>query len=669
MFNIYYIQPSASITSSVTVVPDSSLTAFNPTTADINKPFFVYQDSTLEITASIYNTSESFSSTVDALRAYIRSGSITYASFPLEQINIFYDQQYLGNQNIKAPSNIPATSQIPLSSVSYFYSSNTGSIPTSPFSFKLYSASVDLINTSESFSYGNVILRTGDIYTAVISGSGNFYNLGISLYDSSTNTFEFSASSVNTPLSYSFSISNNTDSRVLFASASSPVGFSVLFDSPGDVPYTSSELNLWNTQFGISASYVTISGATASLFGGNLNTFTGSLSLFGLVANNIIPYSLEITSCSFAFSNTTTTTVPNINLSSPSLSNLRYFDMSYVGDSYSLTSGNFPSPSGSNIETYICSGNFNLVSRIDNLNLTSASALLYFESKNNSSLVGGTPDLSAFNVLSYIDSSICSLNGGINSLDGSYSLRTVNYNSNLLTGSIPSLSNLSNLTYFDVSYNRLSGSLPSLSNNTYLATFYFQDNTEISGSLPSLSNNTNLVNFNGSQTKVIGPLPDLSNNTKLSVFALNACRISGSIPSLDNNPLLFFYDVGGNNLTGSIPNLNNNPLLYHFNVATNKLSGSIPDLSNNGSLNQVYVHSNYLTSYTSSGISSTVDIFSAYNNLLDETSVDNILYDLDNAGRISGSVQLQGGSNSAPSALGDTYVSNLLSKGWTVIVN
>jgi hypothetical protein len=670
MYTLYYISSSVSTTSSITIIPDSYIYSSAQRSDNSQAPISVYQNATLQISASTFESSgPTYTTTVGTLRAYVISASVIQASFPFDQVNIFYNQQYPGFQIDISPT-ASDNRFSPIISVGYSFIADTGSAAPSSFSFKLNdSSSTGLIDTNNPYSLGALNLRTGSTYTAIMTGSGDFYNLSFGVYNLDNAVYDFSTSSIGAPLFCTFSINDNIYNRTLLASSSLLSGFSLLFDSPGDIPYGAGELDLWNAQFGITASSVVISGATASLFGGNLSTFNGSLSVGGLAVNNIIPYSLAITSCSFAYSTTTSSIMPNINLSSPSLSNLKYFDMTFMGIGLVFDTGSLPSPSGSNIETYKCSDLYNAIVRIDNINLSSASSLLYFEINADTSLTGGTPNLSTYNILSYFSSNNCALDGGIGSLDGCYNLREFSCYSNGLTGSIPSLSNLYNLTSFNVSDNNLSGSIPSLSNNTNLVTFYCNNNAGISGSIPNLSNNINLANFNCTQTKVIGPLPDLSNNTKLYLFSAASCKISGSIPSLSNNSSLYYLAIGNNHLTGSIPSLSNNQSLYYFNVASNRLSGSIPDLSNNRALSEFYVHNNYLTSYTSSGISPTLQYFSAHTNMLDQTSIDGILYDLDRAGGINGDVELYGGTNSAPSALGYTYTASLVSKGWTVTVN
>jgi hypothetical protein len=54
---------------------------------------------------------------------------------------------------------------------------------------------------------------------------------------------------------------------------------------------------------------------------------------------------------------------------------------------------------------------------------------------------------------------------------------------------------------------------------------------------------------------------------------------------------------------------------------------------------------------------------------LDQTSVDNILVSLDTAGRNNGTADFNGGTSSAPGALGVAAKASLISRGWTVTTN
>ena len=81
MQTIFYVPASGSISSSLTVVPENS---------SIITSVQVYNGSTLEITASAYESSGDLISTVGDLRIYIKSGSFIQASFPADSTTIFY---------------------------------------------------------------------------------------------------------------------------------------------------------------------------------------------------------------------------------------------------------------------------------------------------------------------------------------------------------------------------------------------------------------------------------------------------------------------------------------------------------------------------------------------------------------------------------------------------
>jgi len=54
---------------------------------------------------------------------------------------------------------------------------------------------------------------------------------------------------------------------------------------------------------------------------------------------------------------------------------------------------------------------------------------------------------------------------------------------------------------------------------------------------------------------------------------------------------------------------------------------------------------------------------------LSQTSVDNILVSIDTAEQINGTLNITGGTSSAPSATGLAAKTSLEGKGWTVTVN
>ena len=69
------------------------------------------------------------------------------------------------------------------------------------------------------------------------------------------------------------------------------------------------------------------------------------------------------------------------------------------------------------------------------------------------------------------------------------------------------------------------------------------------------------------------------------------------------------------------------------------------------------------------GITSSSVVFDFSANALTQVSVDGILSTLDAAGQSNGTLQLEGGTNSTPSAAGLVSKANLVGKGWTVTNN
>ncbi|MBP7497779.1 MAG: hypothetical protein KA792_08965 [Bacteroidales bacterium] len=57
------------------------------------------------------------------------------------------------------------------------------------------------------------------------------------------------------------------------------------------------------------------------------------------------------------------------------------------------------------------------------------------------------------------------------------------------------------------------------------------------------------------------------------------------------------------------------------------------------------------------------------NNINDPLQIDKILHDLYMSPLEDGYADLSGGTNSSPSREGDTYKTELINKGWTVITN
>jgi hypothetical protein len=178
--------------------------------------------------------------------------------------------------------------------------------------------------------------------------------------------------------------------------------------------------------------------------------------------------------------------------------------------------------------------------------------------------------------------------------------------------------------------------------NSNLSVLYCQNN-KLSGSitLPSY-----ITDFNGENNYFTGSVPALGST--IQYFNCNINKMSGSIGSL----------VSASNLIS-------------FACKQNALTGSLPSLLNCANITSLYISDNKLTTYVSESgkISSTLLHLEMYNNLFTTASVNGILYDLVQAGGISGSIDISGTGNAKPSSVGLSYTASLKTKGWTIAVN
>ena len=159
MTNIYYIQVSGSTPSSVTISPATSFLQSSLNSNTLENNFITFADSVLTITASAYETSGSlYNSTVGTLRAYITSGSITYASFPIESVNIFYDVPYTN----------PSTPTTPTSFASLDINFSTINVVNA---FMISNKWGYYISSSDYFYYNSGSVSTGSIGTSLIADS------------------------------------------------------------------------------------------------------------------------------------------------------------------------------------------------------------------------------------------------------------------------------------------------------------------------------------------------------------------------------------------------------------------------------------------------------------------------------------------------------------------
>ncbi len=161
MINLYYTQASGSVSSSILVRSDNN--SVLPSS---------YDDVTLEITASGYETSGStYTSTLGTLRVYIKSGSVTYASFPIEETNIYYSVPFTFS---------PVISNF---SSSVFIDASISSFTTTSLNnFEI----TNLVSSSFSSSQFTTTFISGSTYQIKVSGSGLFFS-GLSIVGSVCN--------------------------------------------------------------------------------------------------------------------------------------------------------------------------------------------------------------------------------------------------------------------------------------------------------------------------------------------------------------------------------------------------------------------------------------------------------------------------------------------------
>jgi Leucine-rich repeat (LRR) protein len=661
MINLYYTPSSGSVSSSLYIYSDSTI--ITPS---------IYNNVILEITASGYDTSGSYSGTVGTLRVYIKSGSIEYASFPIEETNIFYSSPFISNTINTDP--YPSTSAS--FNVNYsFYpspfitSSNEVFIITGS---SLLSGSSTNIALSQSYNAGTVGLLQGDIYTVILSGSGQFYNSSISIINTSTSTTASYVTGSNSYISASFSSSNYYNYSIE-ATTNRTSNIKLTFASIADIPVSPTEsLGGWNTYLNVYADSIINSGSTVYLLGGNLSTIT-SLAVSSSKVTDFNSYGLNsLTNLYIA-----RPTEPTGSLRSfPSLdgvSNIVTLNLSYNG-----ITGSIPTSYSSSyyLQEFSCSRNKisgSIQSIVTTFSPTQSSQLIPIPltiNINHNNITGSIPPLSSSRV-TYLDCSYNKLSGSISSLSGSYGLQYLNCGGNALTGSIPTLSNAISLQYFDCSSNKLSGSIPELSSSYTLQTFNCSTNY-LTGSLPIFTTSSyNLTYFNCEDNRISGSIPNLS-SSYIQTFNCSINKLTGSI-DISGSSTLTYFECGTNQLSGSINSLEGCTNLTYFSYGSNHITGDIPRLTNAPVLEEFWCASNggvqdYI--YITDILPSTLLQFQAYDSgIFKPSAIDGILYGLDAAGGVSGSVNLSGPSNASPTATGYSYSSSLASKAWTVLVN
>jgi Leucine-rich repeat (LRR) protein len=630
MTNLYYTPASGSVTSSLIITPEN---IYLPQTAleDFILPSssLLYNDVVLTITASAYDTSGSaFDATVGALRVYINSGSNTLISFPIDNVNIYYNQSLLYVT--------PPTASIPTPPSASFLTYISFQTNSTSSSFNIYNntkSTSSLIYTGSS-NLLSAILLSNDSYTFSLSGSSTFYTSSITIIDNQLNLTASYVTASNSYSSASFSSSGITSYTISAQVVDQP--YLKLTYGTGIYPvFNSSSLTDWNKHFNITASQLINSGSNdIYLIGGNIN-YIDTFSITGSQITNIYSFGLN-SLVSESVTNASLISFPNIS----TLSNIHYLDYS----------------------------NNNMTGSIPNLD--NNPLLRYLDIKGNS-LSGVIPIISSSQYLDYFDYSDNIISGSIPDLSNNTNLTHFDCSYNYLTGSIPAFPTLYNLTYFNCSNNLLSGIINDISGAISLTYFNSSGNPYLSGSIPILNNNASLTYFNCYNNNLSGSIPSIDNVINLSYFDVGSNNLTGSIPILNKNVNLTEFWCDNNYLSGSIPSLNTLSNLQNFVCQYNYyITGSIPYLGNNVNLVNFYCDSNSLTGYISGSISNTIQTFQANDNLLSQAAVDAILIDINNCNALSPStLNLAGFGNSTPSAAGLAVTSSLITQGWTIYIN
>ena len=225
-------------------------------------------------------------------------------------------------------------------------------------------------------------------------------------------------------------------------------------------------------------------------------------------------------------------------------------------------------------------------------------------------------------------------------------------------GDISTLTQLADLRLYD---NQLTdiGDISTLTQLTILS-LYSNQLTDI-GDISTLTQLADLRLYDNQLTDI----GDISTLTQLTILSLYSNQLTdiGDISTLTQLADLRLYD---NQLTdiGDISTLNQLTVLR---LNNNQLT-DIGDISTLTQLAVLYLSDNQLTDIGGIGSASLTTI-RIENNALIQTCVDQVINDVDSLGASNGTLNLSGGTNSAPSGASSTALANLITKGWTVTTN
>lgn len=361
-------------------------------------------------------------------------------------------------------------------------------------------------------------------------------------------------------------------------------------------------------------------------------------------------------------------------------------------NSCSNISGSLPNLNSlTNLRTLSCQQLSGITGTLPNL---SNNVYLQTLTINNLSISGDIPDYSHLvNLNSFTIKNCSSLAGSIGALP-TKPPSNVDLQNNSLTGSIPTIKCSQQ---FYCNNNQLSGLIPNYTSDCFYMQTFSCNNNQLSGSIPDFVVDNHLWNFNCSYNSLTGSIPTME-GTNIQDFNCSHNQLSGTIPNINyetpgsfSGPISVF-DCSYNQLTGAIPGIpkngmytykcNNNLLtgsitlesvgssfyIQIFDCSNNQISGSIPSLNSLSYLQEFRCNDNEITGADAGVVSSSFTYFSAANNLLTESAVDQIL---DNF-RLSTCVAyiyLDGTGNAAPSVTGQGYIITLQARGCHVYTN
>jgi hypothetical protein len=223
-----------------------------------------------------------------------------------------------------------------------------------------------------------------------------------------------------------------------------------------------------------------------------------------------------------------------------------------------------------------------------------------------------------------------------------------------------------------------SGTLPSFATCTALVTFSCYTNA-FSGTLPSFATCTALVTFYCNTNAFSGTLPSFATCTALVTFYCYTNAFSGTLPSFATCTALVTFSCYTNAFSGTLPSFATCTKLVTFYCFANAFSGTLPSFATCTKLVTFYCGyssgNNQFADVVAGSFATQKSMATAHfgRNALAATAVNQILADfvvsLGISGRVSCTVNLDGGTNAAPTGQGITDRNTLVAAGWTVTVN